>query len=292
MMTSKHASWRQRGFTLVEAVAVIAITGIVAGMVAVFIRSPVEAYFDSERRAELTDIADTAVRRIARDVGTALPNSLRTPTADSACIELIPTRTGGRYRAASDGAAASDPLDFSAADTSFNMFGPQSSITTQQIGQNDLVAVYNLGISGADAYALDNTSAVTAVPTWNATNQETNITIAAKQYPLASANNRFHVIPGSEQVVVYVCSGAGVSAAGDGTGMLYRMAATLPRARTAACPAVPAGTPVLATRVSGCSFAYAPSSLQRNGLLSIALAVQKLGERVSLQHQVSVENTP
>ena len=42
----------QRGFTLIEAIIVIVITGILAGMVAVFIRAPIDAYVDSARRAD------------------------------------------------------------------------------------------------------------------------------------------------------------------------------------------------------------------------------------------------
>ena len=68
---------RQRGFTLIEAVMVITITGIVAAMVAIFIRTPIQSYFDLERRVEMTDTADTALRRIARDSRLALPNSVR-----------------------------------------------------------------------------------------------------------------------------------------------------------------------------------------------------------------------
>jgi len=282
----------QQGFTLVEAIMVIVITGIVAGMVAVFIRQPVDAYIDTARRAALADIADTAVRRMARDIGTALPNSLRTPAADNQCIEFIPTRTGGRYRAESDGTAGSEFLDFSVADTTFNMFGPLSNVAAQQIAVGDLIAVYNLGITSSNAYALDNTSAVAAAPAWNAATQETTITIAPMRFPLASASNRFHVIPGGEQVIVYVCAGAGISAAGNGLGTLHRLVVALPRAQTAACPVVPAGTPVLATNVSACGFAYQPSPLQRSGLASISLEIQQMGERVLLQHQVSVENTP
>ncbi len=282
----------QCGFTLIEAIMVIVITGILAGMVAVFIRAPIDAYVDSARRADLTDVADTTVRRVARDIGAALPNGLRTPTGDDQCIEFIPTRTGGRYRAESDGSAGSDALDFSVADTSFNMYGPQSTVAAQQIAVRDLIAVYNLGIAGTNAFVQDNTSIVTATPVWNATSQETAITIAAKQYPLASASNRFHVIPGSEPVVVYVCANVGVSAAGTGLGTLYRLVKTLPYPQTAACPAVPAGTPILATHVSACSFTYTPSVLQRNGLASIALEVREAGESVRLQHQVNVENTP
>ena len=68
-----------RGFTLLEAVLVIVITGIIAAIVAVFIKLPVDSYLDSARRAELTDVADTAVRRMARDIHLALPNSVRNP---------------------------------------------------------------------------------------------------------------------------------------------------------------------------------------------------------------------
>ena len=61
-----RVSFRQGGFTLIEAIMVITITGILAAIVAVFIRTPVDGYIDSVARAELTDAADTALRRIAR----------------------------------------------------------------------------------------------------------------------------------------------------------------------------------------------------------------------------------
>lgn len=62
---------RARGVTLIEMVIVISITAIIAGAVAVFIARPVEGYADATRRAELTDIADTALRRMTRDLRTA-----------------------------------------------------------------------------------------------------------------------------------------------------------------------------------------------------------------------------
>jgi prepilin-type N-terminal cleavage/methylation domain-containing protein len=73
----------QRGFTLIEMIMVIVITGILSGMVAVFIKGPVESYFDMARRAELTDVADTAVRRMARDIRSSVPNTLRNPADGS-----------------------------------------------------------------------------------------------------------------------------------------------------------------------------------------------------------------
>ena len=95
---------RPHGFTLIELVMVIVVMGVIGATLAAFMRKPVDAYFDTARRAALTDVADTAVRRISRDIGGALPNSIRNPS--SSCIEFIPTRTGGRYRAELGAAAA------------------------------------------------------------------------------------------------------------------------------------------------------------------------------------------
>ena len=84
-----------RGFTLVEMIIVIVITGIIGGMVAMFIRMPVQGYVDSARRAEMTDIADTALRRIGRDLRTAVPNSVRVP-ARGLDLHRIPADEGWR----------------------------------------------------------------------------------------------------------------------------------------------------------------------------------------------------
>jgi MSHA biogenesis protein MshO len=285
---------RQRGFTLIELVMVIVIMGVIGGIVAVFMKSPIDAYFDSARRAALTDVADTTVRRMARDVRKALPNSLRLPLSGSpsACIEFIPTKTGGRYRAEVDAFGNGDILNFVAPDISFDMLGVNSALVDQAIARNDVIAVYNLGITGADAYNLDNTSAVTSVGAGSLVN-ETKINIAAIQFPLASGSNRFHVIPSTEHVVSYVCTGVGTSA-GQGTGTLYRYARVLAAAYAtpATCPVPPAGTPVLAQNVSSCSFVYDGSDLQRNAMVQVTIGLAQKGETVSLYNEVHVDNTP
>src|SRR5476651_2446945 len=71
---------RVMGFTLLEMIVVMVIMGIIGAMVAVFMAKPVASYVDSARRAELSDIADTALRRIVRDLRLALPNSVRVIT--------------------------------------------------------------------------------------------------------------------------------------------------------------------------------------------------------------------
>ena len=57
-----------RGFTLIELITALVLTGILAAAAAVFLRVPIAGYFDLARRAALTDIADLAVRRFSRDV--------------------------------------------------------------------------------------------------------------------------------------------------------------------------------------------------------------------------------
>lgn len=280
---------------------VIIILGVIGGTVAVFMRGPIDAYFASARRAALTDVADTAVRRIARDVRKALPNSVRMAATDNTCVEFIPTKTGGRYRADSSAAG----LDFAAPDASFNMLSQNSLLPAdQRIVANDLIAVYNLGIPSATAYNLDNTAVVkTVLPETVAPNVETTITlIAATQFPLASGGQRFHVIPKDENVVGYACTGVGTSAAGQGTGTLYRYTVGLATAyaQPASCPATApvaaSGRVVtvatLASNVSSCSFDYSGADLQRNALLRIALQMTDQSESISLYHEVHVNNTP
>lgn len=262
-----------RGFTLVEAVIVIVITGILGAMVAVFIKKPVDAYFDSARRAALTDVADTAVRRMSRDIRKALPNSIR--QSSNQCIEFIPTKVGGRYRAETNSTGAGDILDFTAADNGFDMFGLNANFPAdQQIAQNDVITIYNLGITGADAYNGDNTSVVTGVVA-GALPNETHINITNKLFPLASGSNRFHVIPANEQIVSFVCSG----------GSLFR---TANYAYATSCPTNGA---VLARNVTSCNFVYNAAD-QRNALVQMTINMTDSGETVSLYHEIHINNTP
>lgn len=265
---------REAGFTLVEMIIVIVITSIISAVVAVFIRAPVEGYFDSARRAKLTDIADTALRRASRDLRLALPNSVR---VSGSAVEFLETRTGGRYRAESDGGGAANILDFSTADGSFEVLGSLNPVPIA----GDLVAVYNLGIADADAYAGDNTSSITGVA-------GNTISINAKRFPFESPANRFQVVSGP---VSYVCAGAGLDASGSGTGTLRRYWGY---GITAGQNVPPAGgsNALLANRVSSCSFVYTQGVTARSGLVTMQLQITENNESVSLYHEVHVPNVP
>lgn len=268
---------RQRGFTLVEMIMVIVITGIIGSMVAVFIKAPIQQYMDVARRAEMTDIADTALRRVGRDLRMALPNSVRvTGTCDGTVtcfIEFLPTTGGGRYRAGAGG--ADDELDFAAADASFEVLGPMPALAA-----SDAVVVYNLGIPGADAYAGDNRAAIDtpAAPV---------VKLApAFLFPFDSPGHRFHVVT---TPVTYACAPVAGGVGGTLTRWQgYPIQADQPLA-------LPAGgtTSLLATNVSSCRFTYDKNIVaQRSGLVTMHLAITEQGETVTLYSATHVGNQP
>lgn len=269
-----YRQYLQRGFTLVETVMTIVILGIIGTTIAIFMRHPVEAYAAIARRAALADAADTTVRRIARDLRAALPNSIR--QTNDQCIEFIPTRVSARYRAIDKVATDGSKLDFTSADTTFNMLGDNTALNArQQIRVNDIVAVYNLGITGADAYGGTNTSVITAIGA--VSGGETPITINSKLFPEESGSKRFHVIPSDDTVASYICSG----------GNLYRNANYV---LATSCPTPSTGTPLIAKGVT-CGFSYTTVS-KRNALVQLNLTFTDTGESATIYHEVHTNNTP
>ena len=170
---------RNHGFTLVEAITVIVLTGILAGVVAVYLVIPVTAYFDVARRAELTDTADTALRRISRDLRLALPNSIRV-TAGNSAIEFIPVKSAGRYRADGPG----NVLDFNAVADTFDVIGPGVDIAV-----NDFMVIFNLGIAPADAYLT--VASINRRPVTTTGTTLTTVGFNGGTFPFASPARRF-----------------------------------------------------------------------------------------------------
>ncbi|PKO89156.1 MAG: type II secretion system protein [Betaproteobacteria bacterium HGW-Betaproteobacteria-12] len=275
-----------RGFTLVEAVVVIAIAGIIAAMLAVFIRAPVEAYIDTTRRARLTELADTALRRMARDLQAALPNSVRiTAVGGSTYLEFIPVVGGARYRQYPTAGSAGDVLDFATTDSAADLLGP-----VPVYGAGLGAVVFNLGPgSGADAYAGNNRAAVTSANAVDGlfSNDAAphTLTFAAVQFPLASPGARVHLV---NTPVTYECV---PNAANPALGVLRRHVGY---GFFVAQPTPPAAaSSLLAAQVAECNLTYDPDvTRMRTGLVTLWLRLEESGESIRLVHQMHVENAP
>lgn len=288
-----------RGFTLVELVVVIALLGVIAAGISVFYVPAVQGYIAVRSRADLAAQADHALRRMVRDVQSAVPNSVRTP--DTQCFEIVPAAAGGRFRRGPDTINDASPgcapaadcaasLDVTRATTVFDVLSPLSSMPI--VGDWVVVDNQNPG----DVYAGSNRAAVQAVATPDARFGHTRLTVTSTQFPAGYDGARFVVVPNAQRAVFYVCSGADgtLDAHGDGRGRLYRaMNYGFNAAYPSACPST-AGADVLATRVKSCRFVYDPNAgaTQQSGFVSMQLELARNGEVASLLTGAHVRNVP
>lgn len=290
---------RVHGFTLVEAIVVIAITGIISAIVAVFIAKPVEGYVQAVERAEATDVADTAMRRIARDVRLALPNSIRV-SADKRSLELLLTKTGGRYLAEEDMQPSGNVLRFESgpcasipANCLFDVVGTLPS-GSQAIAAGDHVVVYNLGPNfaafGADAYAGGNRATVAGVNNATGTISLSTNPFALQSPPMKSPSMRFQVVT---TPVTYHCD---VGAGGNARLVRYWDYAISASQMSPTDVAAAAGvrSAWLASGVQDCYFDYQSLANINSGLIGIrvTMAPTSGSGSVELVHQVHVDNTP
>lgn len=287
------------GFTLIEAIVAMVITGILAGIVMTFMVKPMQSYFDSVSRAELTDAADVALRRMARDVRLALPNSLQQTGATS--FEFIMTKAGGRYRDPVDGSTGGNFLDFTGTLSNPSCPGTPSRCfdvlgtmpTNPAIAVNDYVVVYNLGTGydPANAYLRDSArcDATPVGPGCNIAKVSgiagNVLTLDANPFafqspPLPSPDARFQVVGQNDKVVRYTCA-ANVLTRHSGCDFNNTSAGC-----TAAVLAGSSGT------TAACSIDYTSSAMGRNGLLYIQLTLTSGGESVTLFQQINVDNAP
>ena len=280
----------QGGFTLVEAVMVIVLTGIIAAVVAVFIQGPVQGYFDTVRRSQSSDVADFALRRVARDLQTALPNSMRSTDANNYFLEFLPVRSAGRYRAAGDG--GTDMLDITnpAVDNSFGVLSPGVSVAS-----GDSIVIYNTGQTGADAYAGANRRAVSSTTPALPTSAATNIVlVAGAQFPRHSSSYRFQVV---STPVTYAC---------DVSGTLWRFAgysiqASQPVALNVSSQLVTGSGNITGQRLATNIVCASDASnigtgfqvQNADGLVLLRIQLRdSAGDTVSLYREVHVDNAP
>ena len=283
-----------RGFTLIELIIVILIIGILSGVLFTILRGPMTQFIQVEQRANLVDIAETALLRMTREIRLALPNSIRISdgVALSSCdisvnttcaLEFLRTLDGGRYRR-----QGANRLKFNKQSDTFEYFGTLINLASINVGGTgqgdclsanatvDCMVVYNTGQTGANAYNGDNIAAITAK---TASTLSFNLSPVTK-FPYESPRQRFFVV---DTPVSFVCSGSQITRYFD---HLIEP--------TQKAPPVSGSSNLLANKISDCTMDYDAGTSTRAGLVILSITVRdnNLGQEVTLLQQAHVDNQP
>jgi MSHA biogenesis protein MshO len=294
------AFFRPRGFSLVELIVVIVITGIIASVIGSFIAGPIQGFFDQARRAELVDAAQLALVRMGRDLRAALPNSVR---IDSGALELLLALDGDRYRTEpAAGAGDADQLQFTAEDTSFNTFRQLGANQTLAAGVR--LAVYPLGyLSASDPYAapailpsLATAGVMTPANIVGLTTTSTVGGVTEYRVTLTGGGHPGHLFPyESPRRRVFLVGGPVMYRCVGGDLIRYDNYGVNP---TPLVPPTDIGTVttvVVADIVQSCAFSYDPGTARRNAVATLTVTLVDPAsptEIVRLVRQVHMNNVP
>lgn len=288
------------GYTLVEAVVTIVIVGVLAGIAAVFIVRPMQGYADLSRRAALVEAGESALRRMARDIRLALPNSVRRQNpASGFALELIPTLDGAKYNIRG---TDYERLRFNG-DDNFDVFGCFRNPATRTPSGIRL-AINSRGVAPDEVYADAQRTVGQESLITPATGLTINVTSAScpasgwdhialkdpagnlKQHDFRgeSPNQRLFVVT---TAVSYVCD----TAAGTLTRYAgYAIPQTQP-VTAADFAALGATGAVVVDRIEACNVTTTTDEVRNRGLVTLTLTLKSEDERIRLIHQAALDNS-
>lgn len=258
---------KANGFTLIEIIVVIVMIGILVSFSMEIVTTPIMGYYNQQSRNTLSDNAEMVLQQIERDIHQALPNSVRV-SSNGLAIEMLHVSDGGRYRAKQSDTGAGDILDFTQADTSFDVIGSLSN------APSGYVVVYNIGGAISDAYLGNNRADISPSSTIG------NVVIASKQFPQTSPSQRFFVV---DTPITYVCDVA--------SGKILRYYGYVISTLISSSPG--GSSDIQANNIASCLFSYNPGSPMRSGNVELRIGmIDNRGESLSLMYEVHVENAP
>ncbi|WP_052742226.1 prepilin-type N-terminal cleavage/methylation domain-containing protein [Stutzerimonas stutzeri] len=262
----------ERGFTLVELIMVIALAGIVAVMISTVMSRPLQGFVDQSRRAELTDLAASALNRMARDIRLAVPNSISTKGNG---VYFVPIEAAGRYRGNLAGSIA---CPVSPAECDIDILSPIRPAKSE-VGVKHWLIIYNTEPLIDRPEPSDNGNDVISPKEFTWGNGKLSANLNGFSFKLASPQYRFYL---AKEVVGYRCDSEG-----------YLLRETFGRLDLTDQPST--AKVIGSIPEFGCTFTYEPgtnTTNTRNGLVTLRLSLSKDGETITLLQQVHVDNAP
>ncbi len=265
-----------RGFTLVELVMVVALAGVVAVLVGTVMSRPLQGFAANSQRAELTDLAATALNRMARDIRLAVPNSVLVADTEDE-VRLVPIAAAGRYRAnlpMPDGPRQDPPACIQP--SGLCMIDILSPIEPADIKDNKhWLIIYNTGSLVGRPEPVDGAVSPVSPKVFTWENGVLSAELSSFRFEFASPQHRFFL---ADRVIGYRCqAGALVRSEFDELdGSDYSRAAKV----------------VDHVDCSRSRFAYDTSTHTRNGVLTLKLVLGNDGGAITLLQQVQVDNAP
>jgi MSHA biogenesis protein MshO len=254
----------QHGFNLIELIVTITVIGLVMTGTISYIANSVMAYTATTRRDQLTTLGRTTVEQVARDLRSALPNSLR---VSNNCIEFFPTLGGSTYLTLPmDSAAAS----FTAADFTLSSYTGTAYVVVYPYNTSALYAGGNPG--------------PLATYTGKAGSPTTTVSLqAAHQFDQPGAQQRFYVVSSPRSYCL-----VGTDLRRYDTYGINNAQAAPPSGGSSALVAQNIQTLDGATTVI--PFTYSPGTLRRSGVVMLDFRFLIDGEWIKLNHEVHIQN--
>ena len=277
---------RQQGFTLIEMVVAITVSAVVVGFMTMFLVTPVNEYVAQERRTELNDSANSAIRMLKEDIRNALPDSVRVVNVGgSLALELLSAPYVARYRPnGSSGVPAQDlAVGPGMSDSRFSTLG---SFAANGTYSGYLVVDHP---AGGDAYSgsgvISPFASISVEPLVNG-EQAVDMGTTSASFPADSPTRSVYLVSGP---VSYVCNPAvGTLTRFDNYPISMNQAG---HATEAALVAAGARRSLVARDVSVCTFQYTTTALG-GPLARLRMTFARNGETLQVFEQVQLENRP
>lgn len=261
------------GFSLIEMIIALSVLGILSASTAVFLRGPINSYFDTERRGDLANAGELAMAKMAQEISNAVPNSVRvTPSAGGGFyLEFLPVISEGIY---------ATPEPYSGPNTRFSaLCGPPIPCPTGAAG--DWVIINNYVAS--DAWA--NPAGTTSRARLTSIAPADRINHSSKDFVLPDGPDyRFQI---AADPVTYFCDPS------PGVGTLTRYSGY--GAPSTVQPQPPAVLPsILARQITACGAQVVAGNLRRAQVVALTLtfAAGTPAESLNLYHVIRVEPLP